>query len=44
LLQVYTRNFEQRFLFEIVERRGYAGYGVVNTPVRPAEQARLISE
>jgi 4-hydroxyphenylpyruvate dioxygenase len=44
-LQVYTRSFEQRFFFEIVERRGgYAGYGAVNAPVRLAAQARLVSE
>jgi len=40
-LQVYTRAFEQRFFFEIVERRGYAGYGAANAPVRLAAQARL---
>jgi 4-hydroxyphenylpyruvate dioxygenase len=43
-LQVYTRSFEQRFFFEIVERRGYAGYGAANASVRLAAQARLISE
>lgn len=44
-LQAYTRSFEQRFFFEIVERRGgYAGYGAVNAPVRLAAQARLVSE
>jgi len=43
-LQVYTRSFEQRFFFEIVERRGYAGYGAANAPVRLAAQARLINE
>jgi 4-hydroxyphenylpyruvate dioxygenase len=43
-LQVYTQSFEQRFFFEIVERRGYAGYGAANAPVRLAAQARLISE
>ncbi len=43
--QVYTRSFEQRFFFEIVERRGgYAGYGAVNAPVRLAAQARLVNE
>src|SRR5204863_3023478 len=41
-LQVYTRSFEQRFFFEIVERRGYVGYGAANAPVRLAAQARLI--
>lgn len=43
--QVYTRSFEQRFFFEIVERRGgYAGYGAANAPVRLAAQARLVNE
>jgi len=26
--------------FELVERRGYAGYGAVNAPIRLAAQAR----
>ena len=43
-LQVYTRSFEQRFFFEIVERRGYRGYGAANAPVRLAAQARLTAE
>ena len=44
-LQVYTRSFEQRFFFEIVERRGgYAGFGAANAPVRLAAQARLVNE
>ena len=43
-LQVYTRSFEQRFFFEIVERRGYAGYGAANAPVRLAAQARLTDQ
>jgi 3-dehydroshikimate dehydratase len=43
-LQVYTRSFEQRFFFEIVERRGYAGYGAANAPVRLAAQSRLMRE
>jgi 3-dehydroshikimate dehydratase len=43
-LQVYTRSFEQRFFFEIVERRGYAGYGAANAPVRLAAQSRLVIE
>jgi 4-hydroxyphenylpyruvate dioxygenase len=42
--QVYTKAFEHRFFFEIVERRGYAGYGAANAPVRLAAQARLIVE
>jgi 4-hydroxyphenylpyruvate dioxygenase len=39
--QVYTATIEDRFFFEIVERRGYQGYGAVNAPVRLAAQARL---
>ncbi|MBV8191752.1 MAG: sugar phosphate isomerase/epimerase and 4-hydroxyphenylpyruvate domain-containing protein, partial [Alphaproteobacteria bacterium] len=38
-LQVYTEAFDQRFFFEIVERRGYRGYGAANAPVRLAAQA-----
>jgi 4-hydroxyphenylpyruvate dioxygenase len=40
-LQAYTQSFEDRFFFEIVERRGYKGYGAVNAPIRLAAQARL---
>jgi 4-hydroxyphenylpyruvate dioxygenase len=40
-LQVYTETLDQRFFFEIVQRRGYRGYGAVNAPVRLAAQARL---
>jgi len=43
-LQVYTQTFEQRFFFEIVERRHYAGYGAANAPVRLAAQARLAGD
>jgi 4-hydroxyphenylpyruvate dioxygenase len=39
--QVYTRTLEGGFFFEIVERRNYAGFGVVNAPIRLASQARL---
>lgn len=39
--QVYTETFEQRFFFEIVERRRYVGYGAANASVRLAAQARL---
>ena len=39
--QVYTSTIEDRFFFEIVERRGYRGYGAVNAPIRLAAQARL---
>ena len=43
-LQVYTETFDQRFFFEIVERRGYRGYGAANAPVRLAAQARLATD
>jgi 4-hydroxyphenylpyruvate dioxygenase len=36
--QLYTRHFRQRFAFEIVERRGYRGFGAPNAPVRTAMQ------
>ncbi|MBV8889523.1 MAG: sugar phosphate isomerase/epimerase and 4-hydroxyphenylpyruvate domain-containing protein [Alphaproteobacteria bacterium] len=39
--QVYTRTFDGGFFFEIVERRGYRGFGAVNAPIRLAAQARL---
>jgi 4-hydroxyphenylpyruvate dioxygenase len=38
--QFYSRAFEKRFFFEIVERRGYKGYGAANSAVRLAAQAR----
>jgi 4-hydroxyphenylpyruvate dioxygenase len=40
-LQCYTRTFDERFFFEIVERRGYRGYGAANAQIRLAAQARL---
>ncbi|PVE21189.1 3-keto-5-aminohexanoate cleavage protein [Microvirga sp. KLBC 81] len=39
--QVYTRTLENGFFFEIVERRGYKGFGAVNAPIRLAAQTRL---
>ena len=42
--QVYTQTFEQRFFFEIVERRGYGGYGAANAATRLAAQSRLIAD
>jgi 4-hydroxyphenylpyruvate dioxygenase len=41
--QVYTRTLENGFFFEIVERRGYQGFGAANAPIRLAAQARLSS-
>jgi 4-hydroxyphenylpyruvate dioxygenase len=40
-LQVYTANIGGLFFFEIVERRGYKGFGAINAPIRLAAQARL---
>jgi 4-hydroxyphenylpyruvate dioxygenase len=39
--QIYTPSFQERFFFEIVERRRYVGFGAVNAPIRLAAQARL---
>ncbi len=39
--QVYTRAFQERFFFEIVQRDGYGGFGAQNAPIRLAAQARL---
>jgi 4-hydroxyphenylpyruvate dioxygenase len=36
----YTDSFEDRFFFEIVERRGYRGFGALNAAVRMAAQAQ----
>ena len=38
--QIYTRTFEDRFFFEIVQRRAYGGFGAGNAPIRLAAQAR----
>ena len=40
-LQLYTPSFEDRFFFEIVERRGYRGFGAANASIRLAAQTRL---
>jgi len=40
-LHIYTQSFRNRFFFEIVERRGYDGFGAANTPARLAAQAYL---
>jgi 4-hydroxyphenylpyruvate dioxygenase len=39
-LHMYTRAFEKRFFFEIVQRDGYVGYGAANTQVRLTAQSR----
>jgi 4-hydroxyphenylpyruvate dioxygenase len=39
--QIYTPSFQERFFFEIVERRnGYKGFGASNAQIRLAAQAR----
>jgi 4-hydroxyphenylpyruvate dioxygenase len=38
--QLYTAAFDDRFCFEIVERRGYRDYGAVNASVRMAAQSQ----
>ena len=43
-LQVYTRSFQDLFFIEIVERRGYQGFGAVNAPIRLNAQSRLSRE
>src|SRR5690606_31728613 len=40
-LQLSTPTYGERFFFEIVERRGYKGFGAANAPIRLAAQARL---
>jgi 4-hydroxyphenylpyruvate dioxygenase len=40
-LQVYIGIFEERFFFEMVERRGYPGFGASNAAIRLAAQTRL---
>jgi 3-dehydroshikimate dehydratase len=39
-LQLYTRSFKDLFFFEIVERRGYKGFGAINAPIRLTAQSR----
>jgi 4-hydroxyphenylpyruvate dioxygenase len=38
--QVYTHTFDERFFFEIVQRRNYEGFGAANAAVRLAVQTR----
>jgi 4-hydroxyphenylpyruvate dioxygenase len=40
-LQLYTRSFKDLFFVEIVERRGYNGFGAINAPIRLNAQSRL---
>jgi 4-hydroxyphenylpyruvate dioxygenase len=39
-LQIYTRSFKGLFFLEIVERRGYKGFGAINAPIRLSAQFR----
>ena len=39
-LHLVSRAFAKRFFFEVVERRGYRGYGGANAAVRLAAQSR----
>jgi len=41
--QLYSRAFDKRFFFEIVEREDYRGFGAANAPVRLAAQSRYRS-
>jgi 4-hydroxyphenylpyruvate dioxygenase len=43
-LQAYTESVQDLFFFEIVERRGYKGFGAVNAPIRLAAQARQLRD
>ena len=38
--QIYTHTFDERFFFEIVQRRNYDGFGAANAAVRLAAQTR----
>ena len=42
-LQLYSTTFGQGLFFEIVERRGYTGYGAPNAPFRIAAQRRQMT-
>jgi 4-hydroxyphenylpyruvate dioxygenase-like putative hemolysin len=38
--QLVSRAFAKRFFFEIVERRGYRGFGVANAAIHLSAQSR----
>jgi 4-hydroxyphenylpyruvate dioxygenase len=42
--QLYTRSFKDLFFLEIVERRGYLGFGAVNASIRLSAQSRVAQE
>jgi len=39
--QIYTATVAERFFFEVVERRGYRGFGAANASIRLAAQSRI---
>lgn len=39
--QIYTRSFKDLFFLEIVERKGYKGFGATNAPIRLYAQSRM---
>jgi 4-hydroxyphenylpyruvate dioxygenase len=39
--QVYTRSFKELFFFEIVQRKGYKGFGAINASIRLNAQSRI---
>ncbi len=43
-LQLYTRSFKDLFFLEIVQRRGYKGFGAVNAPIRLNAQSQLAGD
>ena len=43
-LQAYSKSFRDLFFIEIVERRGYQGFGAVNASIRLNAQSRLSRE
>jgi 4-hydroxyphenylpyruvate dioxygenase len=43
-LQIYTKSFKDLFFLEIVERRGYKGFGAINAPIRLNAQSRLAAD
>jgi 4-hydroxyphenylpyruvate dioxygenase len=42
--QLYTQSFKDLFFLEIVQRRGYKGFGAINAPIRLNAQSRLAGE
>jgi len=43
-LQLYTKSFKDLFFLEIVQRRGYKGFGAINAPIRLNAQSRLAGD